>query len=150
MVTCGSTSLTPAQKNYSILELEMSAIVYALTNARHWLVGAPNIDIYTDHSPLKQINEKFMDEIHNPRMVRLIEKISCYNYTIHTIPGAVDKLADFMSRFPRKECKMPEVERNVPFSNMVRRITQGSNKGGLRINQILVNFARDGQKVTST
>ena len=41
---------------------------------------------------------------------------------------------------------MPEVERNVPFSNMVRRITQGSNKGGLRINQILVNFARDGQK----
>merc|ERR1712082_314769 len=42
MVTCGSSSLTPAQKNYSILELEMSAIVYALTNARHWLIGAPN------------------------------------------------------------------------------------------------------------
>ena len=146
MVTCGSTSLTPAQKNYSILELEMSAIVYALTNARHWLMGAPNIDIYTDHSPLKQINAKFMDEINNPRMVRLLEKISCYNYTIHTIPGDVNKLADFMSRFPRKECTMPEVERNVPFSNMVRRITQGTNKGGLRINQVLVNFARDGQK----
>ena len=41
---------------------------------------------------------------------------------------------------------MPEVERNVPFCNMVRRITQGTNRGGLRINHILVNFARDGQK----
>ena len=29
---------------------------------------------------------------------------------------------------------------------MVMRITQGSSRGGLRINQILVNFARDGQK----
>ena len=146
MVSCGSTSLTPAQRNYSILELEMSAIVYAFTNAHHWLVGASNIDVFTDHSPLKQINEKLMDKIHNPRMVRLIEKISCYNYTIHTIPGSVNKLADFMSRFPRKECRMPEVERNVPFSNMVRWITQGSSRTGLRINQILVNFVCNGQK----
>ena len=53
MVTCGSTSLTPAQRNYSILELEMSAIVYAPSTARHWLVGASNIDVFTDHSPLK-------------------------------------------------------------------------------------------------
>ena len=75
-------------------------------------------------------------------MVRLIEKISCYNYTIHTIPGAVNKLADFMSRFLRKECKMPEVERNVPFSNMVRMITQGSNKGGLRIKVQSRSFGR--------
>ena len=42
---------------------------------------------------------------------------------------------------------MPEVERNLPISNMVRRITQGSSRAGLRINQILVKFARDGQKV---
>ena len=52
---------------------------------------------------------------------------------------------DFMSRFPRKECKMPEVEWNLPFPHQVRRITQGT-KGGLRINQILVNMARDGRK----
>ena len=79
MVTCGSTSLTPAQRNYSILELEMSAIVFAFINTHHWLVGAYHIDVYTDHSPLKH-------EINNPRMVRLLEKISAYNYSIHTIP----------------------------------------------------------------
>ena len=32
MVTCGSTSLTAAQHNYSILELDMSAIVYTFIN----------------------------------------------------------------------------------------------------------------------
>ena len=47
---------------------------------------------------------------------------------------------------PGKACKMPEVERNLPFRHQVRRITQGT-KGGLRINQILVNMAReDGRK----
>ena len=40
---------------------------------------------------------------------------------------------------------MPEVERNLPFCHQVRRITQGT-KGGLRINQIFVNMARDGRK----
>ena len=77
----------------------MSAIVYALCNARHWLLGAPNIDVFNDPSPLKHINEKFLDEINNPCMVRLIEKNSSYNYTIHTIPGSVNKMADFTSHF---------------------------------------------------
>ena len=80
MVTCGSTSLTPAQRNYSILELEMSTIVYTLTNTRHWLVEASNINVFTDNSPLKQINKKFLDEINNPHMVRLLKTISAYNY----------------------------------------------------------------------
>ena len=38
------------------------------------------------------------------------------------------------------------MERNLPFRHQVRRITQGT-KGGLRINQILVNMARDRRKV---
>merc|ERR1711954_81987 len=37
MVKCGSTSLIPAQKNYSILELEMSAPLSPEANQRHWL-----------------------------------------------------------------------------------------------------------------
>ena len=35
MVTCGSTILTPAQQNYSVTELKMSAIVYLFINAKH-------------------------------------------------------------------------------------------------------------------
>ena len=52
MVTCRSTSLTPAQRNYSVIELEMSAIVYAFNNAKHWLIGSPQIQVFADHSPL--------------------------------------------------------------------------------------------------
>ena len=73
-------------------------------------------------------------------MVRLLKKICAYDYTIHTIPGSIN----FMSRFPRKECKIPEMEMNVPFCHQVRRIMQGT-KGGLRINQILVNMALYGR-----
>ena len=75
-------------------------------------------------------------------MVRLLEKISGYNFFINTIPG---KLTDFMSRFPRKACEMPEEERKLPYRHQVRRITQG-NRGCMRINCVLVDMARDGRK----
>ena len=75
-------------------------------------------------------------------MVRLLEKISGYNYSINTIKN---KLADFMCRFLRKTTEMPEVERNLPYRHQVRRITQGS-RSGMRINCVLVDMAKDGRK----
>ena len=59
MVTCGSTILTLAQRNYYIIELELSTIMYTFLNAKHWLIGTPSIEGFPDHSPLKHISDFF-------------------------------------------------------------------------------------------
>ena len=50
-----------------------------------------------------------------------------------------------MSRFPRKTTEMPQVERNLSYRHQVRRITQG-NRGGIKINRVLVDMTWDGRK----
>ena len=48
IISCGSTSLMDAQRNYWIVELELSAVVHALENAKHFTVGCNDIQIYTE------------------------------------------------------------------------------------------------------
>ena len=100
MVTCCSTSITPAQKNYSTIELELSAIVYALTNAKHFPIGTPENKVKSNHFHLMNHAEKHWDEIPNARLLRRFEKIITYNHKIIAIPGTHKKITDFLSKFP--------------------------------------------------
>ena len=55
-VAYGSRSLTTAERNYSITELETLAVVWAVTHYKAYLYGH-NVTIYTDHSAVKAILE---------------------------------------------------------------------------------------------
>ena len=55
IVACVSRHLKPAEKNYSPMEIEALAIIYALQKFRHYLLGR-HFKIITDHSALKVLN----------------------------------------------------------------------------------------------
>ena len=49
-----SRKLTPAEKNYSVTELELLAIVFLVSKSRHWLVGRTTT-VVTDHEALQYL-----------------------------------------------------------------------------------------------
>ena len=52
IIYCGSTGLTDAQRRWSMCELELGAICFALENAHNFTYEADKIEIFTDHSLL--------------------------------------------------------------------------------------------------
>ncbi|ODM88365.1 hypothetical protein Ocin01_18317 [Orchesella cincta] len=72
------TFCDPAEARYSASEIEMLAVVWAIKKCRLFLLGHP-FELIVDHRPLIPIiNCKTLDEIENPRLQRLKEKLSSF------------------------------------------------------------------------
>jgi DNA-binding protein Fis len=100
VIQAGSRSLIDAETRYAVIELEATAIAWAVNNCRHYLIGCPTFTVYTDHRPLVGIFEKDMTDIDNPRLVRLREKLLGYNFNVEWINGKANAAADALSRSP--------------------------------------------------
>jgi hypothetical protein len=69
LIMAGSRFLSPAEKNYTVVELELLAIQWAVEKCRLYLAGA-DFTVVTDHQPLLGIiNNKNLDAINNTRIV---------------------------------------------------------------------------------
>ena len=103
-VTFISRTLAPAEKNYSQLEKEALAIVYAVRRLHHYLYGR-HFTIYSDHQPLKYIfNEnKPIPVTSSARVQRWALTLSAYDYSIQYKPGTQMSNADALSRLPLSE-----------------------------------------------
>ena len=69
VLQCGSTTLSQAQRGYSIVELEMLSVVWSLEKCDYIVRGAHNVTIFTDHAPLCGIERKDLSTIGNQRLV---------------------------------------------------------------------------------
>jgi len=57
-IALGSQKLTEAQaKEWSTLEKEAFAVIWALKKYRTWLIGSPQVHAYSDHNPLLFLTE---------------------------------------------------------------------------------------------
>ena len=91
-----SKSMTPAERNYGILDKEALAVVKALQHWRHWLEGTKiPVEILTDHKNLKHFTKP---RILNRRQLRWLDLLSHYNYLISYQPGNHNGAADALSR----------------------------------------------------
>ena len=100
IIQCGSFALTPAQKNYAVIELEMLSIVRAVEKCRFYLQGADDFEIITDHKPLVGIMGKLINEIYNARLSKFRQRLSPYNSSITWTAGKIHFAADALSRYP--------------------------------------------------
>ena len=48
IIECGSATLTQAQRNYSIVELELLLVVWSLEKCEYFTRGAPLITVFSD------------------------------------------------------------------------------------------------------
>ena len=61
-IVYASQSLTSSERNYSVIQYECLAIVFALKQFCHYLLGRP-FHLYTDHAPLQWLSAQKM-EVH--------------------------------------------------------------------------------------
>jgi hypothetical protein len=100
LIMAGSRFLSPAEKNYAVVELELLAIQWAVEKCRLYLAGT-DFTVVTDHQPLLGIlNRKNLDAINNVRIQRLMAKLLGYSFQVEWIPGKNHTIADTLSRSP--------------------------------------------------
>lgn len=91
-----SRKLNKHQLNYSTVEKETLSLVLAVQHFEIYLsVGAYPVKVYTDHNPLKYLNQ-FRNK--NQRLTRWSLFLQEYNLEIFHIPGKENVLADSLSR----------------------------------------------------
>ena len=91
---------------FSPTEGECLAAVFGLEKCRMYTLGCPNLLLAVDHQPLTGIlNDRSLDSIQNPRLLKLKEKTLVYDFTIMHVKGSSEaiKVADALSRHPVAE-----------------------------------------------
>ena len=103
LVMAGSRFAKPAETRYSPVEGEALAVAYALNQCKKFIIGCPDLIVAVDHQALVRIlNDRSLDTIQNPRLLRLKEKTLMFDFKIVYIPGVSNLTPDFGSRHPSK------------------------------------------------
>ncbi|KAI3744455.1 hypothetical protein L1987_57536 [Smallanthus sonchifolius] len=97
VIAYASRQLKVHEKNYTIHDLELGAVVFALKIWRHYIYGT-KCTIFTDHKSLQHIfNQKEL----NMRQRRWVELLNDYDCDIKYHPRKANVVADALSRKER-------------------------------------------------
>ena len=110
LVFAGSRFTKGAEANYAPTEGEALAVAWALNHAHIFTKGCPRLIISTDHKPLLGIlNDKPLNDIKNPRLLRLKEQTLAFDIVIKYNRGRWHRAPDALSRSPQSETSMLEI-----------------------------------------
>ena len=94
----GSRPLKSAEMRYAPVEGEALAVAWSLDQTRYFTQGCNDLLVLTDHKPLcKLLGDRSLDEIHNPRLLRLKEKTMRWQFRTVHVPGKENFVADARS-----------------------------------------------------
>ncbi|GKB96710.1 putative reverse transcriptase domain-containing protein, partial [Tanacetum coccineum] len=127
VIAYASRQLKIHEKNYTMHDLELGAVVFVLKTWRHYLYGTKSV-IYTDHKSLQHI---FDQKELNMRQRRWIELFSDYECEIRYHPGKANVMADALNR---KERLKPRRVRAMVVTIQIgmREKIQAARIGGMR------------------
>ncbi len=95
-VTFMSKSLSATERNYEIYDKELLAIMLALSEWCHYLMGAAkDVEIWTDHQNLQYFRQP---QKLNRRQAHWVTELAEYHFVLQHKPGALNKKADLLSR----------------------------------------------------
>ena len=110
LVFAGSRFTKGAEQRYAPTEGELLAVAWSLNHAHIFTKGCRNLIVSTDHKPLLGIlNEKPLENIKNPRIVRMKEQTLSFNFVVMYNQGKWHRGPDALSRSPQTGCEMLEL-----------------------------------------
>lgn len=121
-----SKTLGPAQSNYSVIEKELLAIVWAIENFRHYLYGREFL-VITDHKPLIYL---FGTKNINSRLYRWKLTLMEYQFKIIHRKGTQNVVADALSRI-----RTNDIEGNEKRVESLESILEKSNLCSVKVIQ---------------
>lgn len=89
----------PAEKNYSICELELLSIIFCINKLRYFLLGG-HFTILTDNQALTTI---LKNKFNNARVHRWSLLLQEYTFTIKYLPGSENSISDAITRMDGKK-----------------------------------------------
>ena len=95
VIAYASRALTQSEKQYSTIQKECLAAVYAMKQFRHYLLGRP-FQLVTDHAPLQWLCAQKMEGL----LCRWALAMEEYNFQIVYRKGTLNGNADALSRRP--------------------------------------------------
>jgi len=95
VVGYASKKLTPAEKKFAIIEIELLAIVFGLIKFHQYIYGT-TAEVWTDHRPLGWLNSL---ALHSSRLMRWILILQNYDIKVTYIKGE-QQIADKLTRTP--------------------------------------------------
>ena len=99
-IAFGSRYLNDSEKNYSVGELELLAVVWGLEKFRFYLYGK-KVFLYTDHQALEPlIKRNRCNRQYSARLTRWLDRLAHFDIAIQHIAGSNLKFTDFLSRNP--------------------------------------------------
>lgn len=118
-----SCTLTVAERNYSQLDREALALIFAVKHFHQFVYGQ-TFELETDHKPLIYIfgAKKGIPQMAASRVQRWAVLLAAYNFTIKHIKGVDNTVADGLSRiFPEKilDISRQSVNEDYSFLNYV-------------------------------
>lgn len=143
-----SSSLSPAEKNYSQLHREALAIVFAIKKFHKYIYGKP-FTIFSDSQALREIfsPSKGTNTVAASRLQRWAVILSMYNYTIKYKPSKQMCHADALSRLPLPSpTKISDnsinrlLSQNCPMKFEVLKKSQSEDKTIMQ----LISYVKDG------
>ena len=99
-IAFGSRYLNDTEKNYSIGELELLAVVWGLEKFRFYLYGK-KVFLYTDHQALEPlIKRNRSNHQYSARLTRWLDRLAHFDIAVQHIAGKNLKFTDYLSRNP--------------------------------------------------
>ena len=101
-IAYASRTLSNSERNYSQIDIESPAIIFAVKHFHFFLYGKDRFTIYMDHKPLISLfgAHAKLPTIVAARLQRWALTLSAYNYKIEYRTGANNGNADALSRKP--------------------------------------------------
>ena len=94
IIRCGSRYLSDMETRYTVIELELPAIVWAIQKCKLHLASA-SFQVLTAHRSLVPIlNNYSLDKVENKRLVRLLLKIRPFQFTASWRKETANAVAD--------------------------------------------------------
>ena len=96
-----SRFLSSAECNYAAVEGEALGVAWGLEQTRYFTLGCNDLLVVVDHKPLvKLLGDRRLDEITNPRLLRLKQRTLMWRFQIEYQPGKDNSTSDALSRYP--------------------------------------------------